>query len=383
MNCPVCGRVSSAPFLRRDSVPVHQNFVHRTAAAAIGAARGDLHLTCCEACGFVFNTAFDPAKLSYGDDYKGDQTFSPAFSAYVDDLVRHLVDDLGVRDCTILEIGSGSGYFLRRLVEHPGANLRGIGFDPAYEGPDEDLGGKLRFERRLYGRERAEVTAEVILCRHVIDHSPRPDELVRHVENELHAAPTSRIFFETPNVDWILGNDVIWDFYYEHCSLFSAASLTTLFEAHGVRVDAVERVFGGQYLWLEARRGEAPHQVRSPGETRRLAARFATRERSELAAWSARVRELRRRGPLAIWGAGAKGATFANLVDPEGALFDCLIDRNPEKQGTFVAGTGHPIVAPDALRERAITTAIVMNANYLDEIRRFVDEAGLGVELVT
>lgn len=380
--CPACGRDAAAPFLARDAVPVHQNLVYATPDAAIGAARGDLHLACCGACGFVFNTAFDFAKLSYGDDYANDQTFSPAFSAYVDGLVRHLVEERGVRGATVVEVGCGRGYFLRRLVEYPGANNRGIGFDPAYQGPDEELGGRLRFERRYYGPDCTSVAADVVVCRHVIEHLPQPAELVAQVHGALASSPSARLFFETPDVEWILRNDVIWDFFYEHCSLFTAASLTTLFERGSVRVESVDRIFGGQYLWLEGRRGDRAADVRAPGETPRLAERFAAHERAELAKWSERVTELRARGPLAIWGAGAKGVTFANLVDPGRALVDCVVDLNPRKQGAFVAGTGHPIVDYRALGSRGVTTAIVMNPNYLEENRRLLTEAGLAVELI-
>ena len=74
--------------------------------------------------------------------------------------------------------------------------------------------------------------------------------------------------------------------------------------------------------------------------------------------------------------------TFANLIDPARALVDCVVDLNPQKQGAFVAGTGHPIVDYRALGSRGVTTAIVMNPNYLDENRRLLREAGLAVELI-
>src|SRR5437764_687990 len=61
-----------------------------------------------------------------------------------------------------------------------------------------------------------------------------------------------RVYFETPDVTWILRNQVIWDFFYEHCSLFAPGSLSTAFAAAGFRVSAVRRVFCDQYLWIEA-----------------------------------------------------------------------------------------------------------------------------------
>jgi hypothetical protein len=87
-------------------------------------------------------------------------------------------------------------------------------------------------------------------------------------------------------------------------------------------------------------------------------------------------------GPkTAIWGAGAKGVTFANLADPTGTLIDCVVDLNPHKQGHFMPGTGHPIVAPAALEERGVKRAILMNPNYRDENQRLLAELALDIAL--
>ena len=73
---------------------------------------------------------------------------------------------------------------------------------------------------------------------------------------------------------------------------------------------------------------------------------------------------------MAVLGAGAKGVTLLNLVDPSGARVDCVVDVNPKKQGRFLAGTGQAIVAPAALAERGVRHVLVLNPNYTDEIRR-------------
>jgi hypothetical protein len=73
-------------------------------------------------------------------------------------------------------------------------------------------------------------------------------------------------------------------------------------------------------------------------------------------------------GGVAVWGAGAKGATFCNLVDPECRLIACVIDVNPAKHGKFVAGTGHRILAPEQLDAEGVAAALVLNPNYVREI---------------
>jgi hypothetical protein len=55
---------------------------------------------------------------------------------------------------------------------------------------------------------------------------------------------------------------------------------------------------------------------------------------------------------------------------------------NKRKQGKFIAGTGHPIVAPEGILGRDIRTIVAMNPNYADEIRRTVSQLGSRADVV-
>src|SRR5262249_6952815 len=123
-------------------------------------------------------------------------------------------------------------------------------------GPEVELDGRLRFARTFFDGT-ANVEADVVLCRHVIEHVVWPLELLRGVRSGLGGWGGPRVFFETPCLEWILRGQVIWDFFYEHCSLFTARSLTTALPRTGFTDVRVRHVFAGQYLWLEARAGES------------------------------------------------------------------------------------------------------------------------------
>jgi hypothetical protein len=85
---------------------------------------------------------------------------------------------------------------------------------------------------------------------------------------------------------------------------------------------------------------------------------------------------------VALWGAGAKGVTFANLADPCRQYIDCIADLNPLKQGHFVPGTGHPIVAPADLPERQVRNVILMNPLYRDENLAIIKSLNADVNLI-
>lgn len=381
--CPLCQGHHLTPFLRRDQVPVHQNLVVAAAEQARTIARGELDLVVCAGCGFIFNRAFDLSKLAYGEAYDNTQSHSSYFDTYLDGLVKDLVEQQGVHDCTIVEVGCGKGGFLRKLVAYPGANNRGIGFDPSYVGPASDLGGNLSFRQTYYDDACSSVIADVVVCRHVIEHVPEPMTLLHAVRAALAQSPRARVFFETPCVAWILRHRVLWDFFYEHCSLFTAGSLQTAFELAGFAVDRVGHIFGDQYLWLEAHLGDAPTPATSGApEVVALAQAYGAAEAELRESATARLAALRRGGKVALWGAGAKGATLANLVDPQATLLDCVVDLNPNKQGGYIPGTGHPIVAPLDLPRRGIKHAVLMNPNYREENLRLLAEAGIDLNLI-
>ena len=183
-------------------------------------------------CGFVFNQSFDQSLLSYGEKYNNDQMASPEFKNYVDGIIEHL----NLRDQKIVEIGCGNGYFLERLCE----KNTGIGYDPAYTGPQNR--GNAVFVRGYYRGE----PADIAICRHTIEHIPDPLALIRSIN-----AP--KVFFETPDLLWIMENGAWWDFFYEHCNYFTASALEDCFRIAGYEGET-RKAFGNQYLWYEGRR---------------------------------------------------------------------------------------------------------------------------------
>ena len=381
-ECPVCNSSSIELFLDRQNVPVHQNLLMRSAEDAGKIRRGRLAMHVCNACGFVFNAAFDGSLMSYNQDYENTQVHSPAFNAYVDGLVETTLNESGVRGGTIVEVGCGKGDFIKRLLNHD-QQARGYGFDPSYLGPEVVCGGRLTFAKRFYDASCANLKADIVVCRHVIEHIPHPQEIVRAVGSAVSTNPEAHVFFETPCVDWILKNRVTWDFFYEHCSVFTAASLTTLFERCGFTVQSVQHVFGGQYLWLHARPAKSAQPVMMvPGVTPHNARAFTKIEAQRNRTWTDFIRSQSERGRLVLWGAGAKAVTFANLVDPNCEWIEAIVDVNPSKQGKYLAGSRHPIVAPESLPEIAPAAVMVLNPNYHDEIAQRLASVGVTAEIV-
>jgi hypothetical protein len=383
-TCPLCGSTDTHLFLHRQSVPVHQNVMLPDAEAARSFPRGELAMSCCHRCGFIFNAAFEPGLLRYGAEYDNRQDCSGVFQSHVDDLTDELLGRCSVRDSRIIEVGCGDGSFLRKLVADPAMGNIGYGFDPAYVGPESDVHGRAHFASKYFDAGCTQIAADVLICRHVIEHVPDPLQLLTTARQALDRSPNARVFFETPCVDWILKGQIVWDFFYEHCSLFSSGSLVAAMQSSGFAVAHMRNLFGGQYLWLE---GSVAHASVNgvhvdAGGAGKLAEDYGHAHARQTNHWRRMLKHCAELGPVALWGAGAKGATFAGLIDPDCTLIACLIDINPNKQGKFLPGSGHRIVSPQQISERRIATIMVLNPNYQDEIQRTVDDAALDVALV-
>jgi len=384
-TCPVCRGLAAREFLARPNVPVHQHSLMPTRAQARAVRRGTLTMHSCGDCGFVFNGTFDSTLLDYNQEYDNNQTCSAAFELHLEDRARRVLE-VCEAGRNIIEIGCGQGQFLHKLLQLSDSGTQAVGFDPSYAADGPDFNKRLRFQREFFPPPNYKAQAEAVVCRHVIEHIGEPVEFLASLQNSLDGSQAPvRLFFETPCLEWILRNRVFWDLFYEHCSLFNRESLALAFETAGFRVDSIEHVFGGQYLWLEAVLESTPHSpvARRNGGLDRLAEEFGEQEHEQTSLWRATVGRLNERGAVALWGAGAKGVTLANLIDPQADRLACVVDLNPRKQGCFLPGSGHPIVAPRQLDSLGVQSVIVLNENYTTEIRQLVRQLGLNVQVVT
>jgi len=350
---------------------------------------GRLRLTFCAACGTIQNSAFDREAIDYTESYEDDQAFSPRFRAFAASLAQRVVDTYQLRDKDVLEIGCGGGYFLALLCEL-GEN-RGIGIDPACEpgrrGNQERAG--VRFIEDFYSLGYRDLPSDLICCRHTLEHLPEARKFVQTIRESLGDRRDPVVFFEVPDVARVLEELAFWDFYYEHCSYFSLGSLARLFRSCDFEVLHLAKEFDGQYLVIEARAGEEKRGNRFSGEDdleqlKSSVRRFAEKVPEMVASWRKRLGELRKdRRRAVLWGAGSKAVGFLSTLGAGvGEEIEYVVDINPRKEGTYLAGTGQRIVAPDFLREYAASLVIVMNPIYLEEIRGQLQEMGLNPDVM-
>ncbi len=383
MTCPACGAEGVEPVLDLPGIPVQCTEILRNPEDALRVPRGDVQLTVCVKCAYVWNSTFDEELVEYDGDYENSQFFSPSFTEYASELASHLVTTYGVRDGVIVEIGSGKGEFLA-LICRAGSN-RGIGYDPSYAGESDaravELG--ITFVREFYSESVADQPVDLVCARHVLEHIGRPLEFLTSVRAAMRRSGARAIYLEVPNAAFTFGGSGLWDVIYQHCSYFSAPALRMILQSAGFELLDLRETFDGQFLAAEARASSEARSSADQGAIRTfltLVRQARDLHRENLERWGQRLAELEDRRVL-LWGAGAKGAMFLNMM-PAGAV-DTVVDVNPRKWGSFVPGVGQRVAAPDELAGEAEPALVILsNGRYHDEVRADLQRLGMTAPLV-
>jgi hypothetical protein len=83
-----------------------------------------------------------------------------------------------------------------------------------------------------------------------------------------------------------------------------------------------------------------------------------------------------------LWGSGSKGVSFLTTVGVTDEIVGA-VDINPYRQGKFMPGTGHEIVAPGTLEWLKPDNVIIMNPIYRKEIGEQLASMSLSPNVMT
>lgn len=376
------------PVVTIKNVPTNSCLMLDSRDEAVAYPRGDIALVFCKTCGFIFNRAFDPKLTEYSERYEPTQAYSSTFLKFHKTLAKHLVDTLGLKGKTIVEVGCGQGEFLHLLCRH-GGNA-GLGFDPAVDERREDVVRERADNVRLVAdffsdQSIGALKADFLCSKMTLEHIPAVDRFVSIIEQVARqSAPGMCLFIQIPESERILTEPAFWDIYYEHCNYFTEGVLRSLFARHGFAVEEVTREYDGQYLALVGRFTGEPYKydgASALARTRSLVRAFSAAFTREIDKWRKIVADRVARGKsVVLWGSGSKGVSFLSALGDDGEI-SAVVDINPHRQGKFMVGSGHPIVGPADLRALRPETVIIMNRVYQPEIRETLGSLGLSPEV--
>jgi SAM-dependent methyltransferase len=359
-------------------VPVTCASVFDSAAEARAVPIGDIDLTVCRRCGFVFACGFDAALGEISARYESSQAASTHFNAFVNSLASDWVARYRLAGKTVLEIGCGGGHFLGVLRQHGVA--RAIGMDPFADAAaaSADPGVQLladKFDERSLQRQ-----ADAIVCRHTLEHIQDVSGFLQLLRTWTGGNPARVLLFEVPDAQRVFTERAFWDVYYEHCNYFTATTLRCAFESAGFDVLRLSRVYDDQYLIIEAVAREQ-RAVTFPPEyaqqARAVCQAFGSDVRSSIERCQETLQQMASRSPpLVLWQGAAKTVGFLAALGNAG-MIDSAIDLSPARRGKFLPGSGLPVHAPERLVELRPGNIVLMNPVYLAEVTARVRSLGL------
>jgi SAM-dependent methyltransferase len=385
--CPSCCTPNMLKFYEVRSVPVNSCLLLSTRKQALNFPRGDIVLGFCEKCGFISNMAFKPSKVNYSSVYEDQQCFSATFDAFAHKLASELIKRHDLRNKHILEIGCGKGDFLTLLCEM--GNNSGVGIDPAfvYDRAQNAASERLTFIRDYYSERYSKYQADLVCCRHTLEHIHNTAEFINTVRHAIGNRLDTTVFFEVPDVIRVLRELAFWDIYYEHCSYFSLGSLARLFRFCKFEITYLTKDFGDQYLLIEARPvNEVSPKVDDLEEDINAAAKcvkfFSEHYSGNLNQWKQRLQQMRKdKQKTVVWGSGSKCVAFLTTLGIKDEI-EYVVDINPYRHGKFIPGAAKRIMPPNFLKKYQPDVTIVMNSMYCNEIRQMLNKMKVKTEVI-
>jgi hypothetical protein len=378
-KCPCCSQTEGKSFFKVENSPVHSTVLLYSRQEALRFPAGDISLQYCTNCGLIYNSRFDKDLVNYSQESECWQGYSTVFNSFNSELVKSLVDDFDIKNKFVIEIGSGSGDFLNQLCIV--GNNEGTGFDPAYNDEKQSTAAeRVKFIKDYYSDKYSELQADAYFCLMTLEHIYNPKKLITDIRKSMHNTD-SRLFIQVPNMTQILDESRFWDIYYEHCNYFTRESLLNFLSINGFGVEKIWTVFGDQYMIAIANSSAVSGPVVDQGRIYEKTERFDEQCQLLINRWKKKLARLDKPGnSVVLWGSGSKATGFIQATRSAKNI-DSIVDINPKKQGKYLPGFGHKIVAPDYLKSIFPRLIIILNPIYENEIIEVTRELGIKADI--
>lgn len=384
-QCPSCQGTNIKKFFTINDAPTQSLLTIREKQEALAIKRKDINLGICYDCGFIYNTLFDTSIDYYTKGYEDQQGFSPTFKKFISSITTRFIEKYNLKGKDIIEIGCGKGDFISLICEL--GNNRGIGIDPAFVEGRIKPNKNLKFIKEFYSEKHGNLPANMICCRHTLEHIFFTDEFLKTIRNSIGKRKDVVLFFEVPSVVRILKMKAFWDIFYEHCSYFSPGSLARLFRKNMFEVLDMYLEYDDQYLFIEAKPVERVSKNIHPleesvEELKKLTESFSQEVKDKLRDWKIKLQKYKQENKkVVVWGGGSKSVGFLTNLDAEKAIGN-VVDINPFMQGNYIPGIGIRYIGPETLKEIKPDVVIIMNSVYIEEIEKSLQQMELNPELI-
>jgi uncharacterized membrane protein (Fun14 family) len=339
----------------------------------------------------------------FPEDFMYFSSYSSSLLRRSEEFVHHIQKELELdKEDLVIEVASNDGYLLQYFVKDGYRNVLGI--EPAESVAYVAREKGVNTMNRFFGRELAEELlqqgkARLIVANNVIAHVPDLQGFIAGFDILLADDGLASIEFQ--HLQSLIENSHFDLIYHEHYSYFSLHAIKDAVERHDLQIldaEPVDAQGGSLRILVSKKNAKKGLGVRNEVRVQEILAAekeaglldpytfksFAERTEALKERSRKRLRGYREAGEkVACYGAAAKGSSFLNYIDIEQDWIEYVVDKNPHKQGRFMAGTNLPVFAPERLLTDKPDVLIILPWNLRREIEKDVRDLGLNdVEFV-
>lgn len=349
-RCRVCnGEFYHSPILSFANSPASaQGFLSHPNEPA---GEVDLFIYQCRYCGLVQHDL--PAVPYYKDAIRA-VAFSEQMRAFRKKQLSAWLSETGMKDRRILEIGSGNGEYLDLLKEAGASQVSGLEHSQNAIVITQEKGLDVRqgFLDKAFTNPWSEVFDGFAIFS-FLEHWPDLNESLRCLHSLL--AEGAQGLVEVPNFQFMVQNHLYSEFTPDHIYYFDQASLASVLDLNGFKVDAMESIWHDYIISARVTR-----KVPLDGAGFRQRQAVVVKEITEFL-------EQFEPHEVVIWGAGHQALAVMSMADL-GARISHVIDSAVFKQGKYTPGTKLLIKSPQSLGDDRPKAMIIMAAGYSDEV---------------
>ena len=332
------------------SVPANASRLHLTKASSLLDSDAKIGFEIDSLTGVLVNSLFDESKIVYDRNYCttnvdiSGKAIIPTLSYFAQCTEKHGPFN------TIVDIGCGQGEFVEVLRSR---GLNCTGFDPVLAETNEYLMNRFWTQR--------ENPADLFVMRCVLPHLANP---WKFLETIWLNSPTALVLVEYQRIEWIAENSIFSQISHDHVQQFVLSD----FEEHVEIVD--HGMFAeGEWQWVLVRKRSLSKEKKSErNDAREKYMEALENDRSIIVEG---VKSLIKQGKnITIWGAGSKGAIFADHLLQQGVSEFSVVDSDTKKEGRYLEKSGIRVCSPTVLKkDTEVYLVIVMNPRHVEYVQ--------------
>ena len=300
------------------------------------------------------------------------------------EFAEHVRDDLVLEkeDPFIVEIGSNDGIMLKNFSQW---GIRHLGVDPSSNVAEVARANGVRSIVEFFDKECAEKivaedgNADAFIAANVMCHIPYMDSIIEGIKVLLKSDGVA--VFEDPYLGSVIEKTTFDQIYDEHVFLFSALSISNLFETHGMELIDVEpqETHGGSMRYVLANKGMrevSPNVAAIFNKERQIGLDktetfliFKKNCEDFKEKLNDLIKEVRGKGgKIAGYAATSKSTTIINYCGITTEDIEYICDTTPIKQGKFSPGAHIPVKAHEDFQKDYPEYALLFGYNHEKEI---------------